>query len=133
MIITSKDYATSLIRATKSKTEKEIKSVINNFVDLLIQNNDMSRTSKILDIFSTLWNKENNIVEAEIIAARKLDQGAIDSLGNFIIKLSGAKKVKIAEKINEDILGGAIIRYEDKIIDKSLKTKIKNLSNSIKE
>lgn len=133
MIITPKDYAMSLFRATKSKTEKEVKSVINNFVDLIIRNNDLSKTSKILDIFSTLWNKENNIVEAEIIAAKKLDRGAINSLENFIIKLSGAKKVKIAEKINEDILGGAIIRYEDKIIDKSLKTKIKNLSNSIRE
>lgn len=132
MKITSKDYALSLMMAVKGKKENEVKNIASKFVDLLIENNDMSKSSKILETFSRLWNKENGVIEADVTIARKLDPASLNSLTNFLSKLSGAKKVKISEKIDENILGGVIVRYDDKVIDKSLKTKIKNLSNAIK-
>lgn len=133
MIIAPKDYALGLLHATKSKDKNEITSVIHNFVDILVQNNDVSKTARILDIFATLWNKENSIVEAEIITAETLNRAEVDSLENFLITLSGAKKVRMTEKIDEDILGGVIIKYGDSIMDKSLRTKIKDLNDFIKE
>lgn len=133
MIIAPKDYALGLLHATKSKDKNEITSVVHNFVDILVQNNDVSKTARILDIFATLWNKENSIVEAEIITAETLNRADVDSLENFLITLSGAKKVRMTEKIDEDILGGVIIKYGDNIMDKSLRTKIKDLNDFIKE
>lgn len=133
MIIAPKDYALGLLHATKSKDKNEITSVIHNFVDILVQNNDVSKTARILDIFATLWNKENSIVEAEIITAEILNRTDVDSLENFLVTLSGAKKVRMTEKIDEDILGGVIIKYGDNIMDKSLRTKIKDLNDFIKE
>ena len=133
MIIAPKDYALGLLHATKSKDENEVTSVIHNFVDVLVQNNDVSKTARILDIFAMLWDKENSIVEAEIVTATTMNREEADSLENFLITLSGAKKVRMVEKIDKDILGGVIIKYGDKIMDKSLRTKIKDLSDFIKE
>lgn len=132
MKVTPKEYAVGIFNSVKGKDENEVKNIVNKFVNLLIKNNDMSKTDKISEIFSFLWNKENKIVESEIVTAKKLDEESIGSLKNFLITQSKAKKIIIKEKIDRNILGGIIVRYDDKILNRSLKTKIENLSNSIK-
>lgn len=130
--ITPKDYAMGLFESIKGKMENEITIVIDNFIATLAKNNDLSKVSKIIDAFSRLWNKESGIVESEIAVAKKLDRDSLNLLKDFLLKLSGAKEAVVKEIIDESILGGAVIRYEDKVFDFSLKTKIKNLNNLIK-
>lgn len=132
MKVTPKEYAIGLFSSTSGKDDNEIKKIVNNFVDLLIKNNDLSQTDKISQIFSSLWNKENGIVESEVTTVKKLDPELLASLKNFLITESKAREVIIRETTDKSILGGVIIKYNDKILDRSLKTKIKNLSNSIK-
>jgi len=132
MKVTPKEYAVGLFNSIYGKDGGEVKNIINKFVNLLIKNNDLSKSGKISEIFSSLWNEAEEVVESEVITAKKLDGESIETLKDFLIKQSYAKKVTIKEKIDRNILGGMIIRYNDKVLDKSLKTKIKNLSNSIK-
>lgn len=132
-MITEKDYALGLLRATRNKEKNEIAPLIDNFVSLLVKNNNLSKVPNILNMFSVQWNRENGIKEAEIITARSSDRLAVDQARVFLQGLPGAEKVTIVEKIDEGILGGIIIKYEDKVIDKSMRRKIKNLNNAIKE
>lgn len=132
MKITPKDYATSLLQAIKGKKDGEADIIVGRFVDVLAKNNDLSKESKIIDYFSFLWNKENKIVESEITTARIIDAGLRNSLKDLLIKISRAEKVEMIEKVDKDILGGVIIKYDDRVLDGSLKTKVKNLNNAIK-
>jgi len=132
MKITPKEYATGLFYSISGKNDDEIKNIVNNFVNLLIINNDVSKADKVSQVFSSLWNKENKIVESEVTTSNKLDAESQESLKKFLIKESKAKEVIIKENIDKNILGGMIIKYNDKILDRSLKTKIKNLNNFIK-
>jgi len=132
MKVLPKEYAIGLIESIKGKNDNEIKKITDNFVDLLIKNNDLSKSENISRIFSSLWNKENKIVESEIITAKKIDGDSLASLKNFLTNKTGAKKITINERIDKNIIGGTIIKYNDKVLDKSLKTKIKKLSDSIK-
>ncbi|PIR57645.1 MAG: ATP synthase F1 subunit delta [Parcubacteria group bacterium CG10_big_fil_rev_8_21_14_0_10_38_31] len=132
MKITPKEYATGLFYSISGKNDDEIKNIVNNFVNLLIINNDVSKADKVSQVFSSLWNKENKIVESEVTTSNKLDAESQESLKKFLIKESKAKEVIIKENIDKSILGGMIIKYNDKILDRSLKTKIKNLNNFIK-
>lgn len=132
MKVTPKRYAIGLFNSIADKDGNEIKNIVNNFVSLLIENNDLSKAGKISEIFSSLWNKKNKIIESEIVTAKKLDEKSLASLKNFLINQSKAEEIIIKEKIDKNILGGVIIKYDDKILDKSLKTKIRNLKKSIK-
>ena len=67
------------------------------------------------------------MVEAEVISANVLDEETAEELKKYIADASGKKKVEINNKIDKKILGGAVIKYEDKIIDGSLKTRISEL------
>jgi len=127
MKITNKKYAQALFESVQNKTEKEINIILKNFIELLIKKNALSKIYKIIDEFDNFWDKENKIIKAIITTAQELDKPTLQSLEDYIKKLSGAKKLNIETEINKNLVSGTIIKYGDRILDNSLKTKINNL------
>ena len=86
---------------------------------------------KIIEAFSVIWNKEKGIVEAEVLSANELSKDVVKLLNGYITKLSGAREVVIREKVEKNLLGGVVIKYGDRVVDRSLKTKISDLKNNM--
>ena len=128
MKITQKQYGEALYQAVHDKSDSEVKAVLKNFFQILIQNNDLSKADGIIKEFKKIWNKEHGIIEAEVIGAKKLDNKIIELLNDYIIKLSGAKRINLEQKIDKNILGGAVIKYEDKVMDGSLRRRLNELN-----
>ena len=131
MKITPKQYATALYDLVKDKKSGEVKKVIEDFVRVLILNNDISKTEKIINEFSIMWNKVEGVVDAEIVSASDLGKQIVKLLNDYIFKLTGAKKIEMKENIDKNILGGIVVKYGDKVIDGSLKTRIYELKNKM--
>ncbi|MCK5320860.1 ATP synthase F1 subunit delta [Candidatus Parcubacteria bacterium] len=131
MKITAKQYAESLYQVVKDKNNSQIKDVINNFFSILTQNNDITKAEKIAKEFKKIWNTEQGIIEAEVVSAKELDNKIIKLLNNYITESSGAEKVILNQKINKNILGGVIIKFEDKILDGSLRMKLEELKREM--
>ena len=133
MKISPKQYALSLYESVKDKSEKEIKQIVGDFVKILIAGGNISKFEKIIAEFNAIWNREQGIVEAEIISANGLDEETRELLEKYIGKLSGAKKVETIEKQDKSLLGGVVLKYGDKILDGSLKAKLNLLKNDMKK
>ena len=127
MKLTNKKYAQALFESTNGKDEKEINVILKNFIDLLIKKNALAKIDKIIEEFDAIWNKENKIVKGAITTAQEIDKSTPQSLEDYIKKLSGAEKLEVENKINKDLISGTIIKYGDRILDNSLKTRINNL------
>lgn len=131
MKIDYKQYARVLYELTQGKNEKEIKEMVKKFTELLLKNNDAALTGKISEYYSKIYNEYEGRLEANICTVNKLDKDMAEAVKKYLEKISGAKKIVISEKLDEKILGGIIIRYGDKIIDGSLKTKLSELKNQL--
>ena len=131
MKIFAKQYAQSLHETVVDKSNNQIKDAINNFFDILVQNNDITKAEEIVKEFEKIWNMEHGIIEAEVVSAKELDNNIVKLLNNYIIELSGAEKVILNQKINKDILGGVIIKFEDKILDGSLRARLGELKREM--
>ncbi len=131
MKISSKQYAESLYQVVQEKKDSEIKVVIENFVKVLQSNSDINKLEKIAGQFCKIWDKEHSIIEAEVVSAKELGKEIIELLNSYIAKLSGAEKVILNQKINKDILGGVVIKYEDKILDGSLRNSLSGLRSEM--
>lgn len=127
MRITPRQYAEALYQAVQDKKDSEVKSAIKNFAGIISENNDLKKVNKIIEQFSKLWNKEKRIVEVEIASARELDKKIIFLIDSHIAGLLKAKEIIINQKIDKNLLGGVVIRYGDKVLDASLKTKLEEL------
>jgi F-type H+-transporting ATPase subunit delta len=131
MKIVAKQYAQALFSEIKDQAEKDISGIINNFVEILKKDNCLSQMEKIIFYFNDLWKKEYSLVEAEINTARKISSELKQDLVDYLTKISQAKKINIAEKENDKLIGGFVVKYNDKIIDASVKNKINKFKNSL--
>lgn len=131
MKINSKQYAQALYESVKDKDKKEIETAIQNFVRILGISGKISQADKIVKEFLALWNREAGIVEAEVQGAKVFDKSILDSLNGFIKNISNAQTVDIKTKEDRTLLGGVIIKYQDKIFDGSLRTKLSALKEEM--
>ena len=80
----------------------------------------------IASSFIALYKVHNKIETATVITAVPLDEALRAEVINFI-KKHGDDNVELTEKVDEKIIGGAIIRMGDKQLDASVSNAISEL------
>jgi len=133
MRATPKQYAKGFFEATREASESQLKKIISNFAEVLVKNNETAKIERIIRYFNSFWNKDKGIVEAEVVSRYKLDAKTIASLQEYIKKYSGQEKVVMSQKQDKSVMGGIIIKYGDKILDGSLRTKLLELRSALEK
>jgi F-type H+-transporting ATPase subunit delta len=126
MKISAKKYALALYQSLTEKNEKEAKEIITKFVKILSDNYHLAKGKKIVYYLEQLYKKDGVDLELECLSARSLNSDLVQKLTKHF------KATKTKEETNKDLLGGIILRYQDKIIDASLKTRLNNLNKHLK-
>ncbi len=131
MKITTKKYAQALLEAVDGKSEKEAKLIIARLLKIMAKDNELKSVDALIENFVKLWNKKNNISIIEVITVEKMPPSSKKIIKEYITQKLKAKEVELNEKIDKNILGGVIIREEDKIFDGSLKTRLYDFKEQI--
>ena len=127
MKITPKQYAISLYESTIKIDKIQAEQRIENFVEILKKNNDLSLADKIIEQYYKYYRDQRNISKIEVTSAEKLNP---ELLNKIIQKFQ--KQIEIKEIVDESLIGGIILRVDDNLlIDGSVKKKLKNLKKSI--
>ena len=129
MKVKSKQYAQTLFELTQGKSESEIDALVLKFVDNLKRNGDFKKSDDVLKDFVKIYNRENGIVEAKVLSARKLSEDQLKEIEKFIIEKYSAKEVVLDSEIDENILGGVSVRVDDEVTDFSVSGQLKRLKS----
>lgn len=100
------------------------------FIELITKNRRESLLAEIAEAFEDQLNELKGIVPVKIITATKLD----DNLRSEIVKKIEANvkgTPKIVEEVNPEIIGGFIIRIDDKQFDASVLQQLNNLKQRL--
>lgn len=116
---------------TEGKNRKEIERVLENLVQTLVANRDTGKAEEIIEQFQEIWNKKNQIVEAQAVTSTSVDKETLEIIKSYIEEATQAKEIMLDHDIDENILGGVIMRYNDKVIDASLANQVKQLKNKL--
>lgn len=105
---------------------------IKNFLHLLVQKKREKQLEGIFESWREMYNSYKKIMPVEVISASKLSDEQMEKLkSNLATKL---KREPIINMIIEPrLLGGIIVKYQDKIIDGSVLKQVKQLTASIKD
>ena len=131
MKVTTKQYATALFELVQDKKDKDLELVLSNFIKLLIERNDHFKINRIILEFETLWHKQHSIVKLEVESARKLSEELLDDLVKKIKELTKSSEIILSQAINKDLIAGAVLKYNDTILDLSLRTRLRKLKESL--
>lgn len=123
---TTVQYARGLYEATKGLSGKDLNSVLARFAEILYKEHQIKKTNRIITEFTRYAKKQQGVQELKVVSARKLGHETIKHLQ----KIFGAKS-EIEESIDETLLGGVVVKTDDKIFDASLKRQLLRLKNSL--
>jgi len=129
--ISPKKYALLLYNLTAGQKPGVIDAAIKKFIKLISKNRQLGLCPQIIDEFEKLWNSEQKILKIQLTTARELNQ---DNLKEIITKLEKKlnKKIEIYAEVDPDLIGGAVLNFNDFLIDASIKKQLSLIAERTK-
>ncbi len=103
----------------------KIGSISLNFIGIIAKRDREDVIPEIAAAFVNLYKEHQGIVSAEVISAVPLDDELRSKVNTFVKRFSD--KVELKEVVDEDIIGGIIIRVGDRQYDDSILKRINEL------
>ncbi|PWB38487.1 MAG: ATP synthase F1 subunit delta [Parcubacteria group bacterium] len=125
-----KILARSIYLASQNKTHRDLETVAANFSGYLKKHHLEKLIPEILTELENIYLAEQGIVAAQVSSTQKLSDTTLKHIETLLHSRSG-KKVQIKSVLDQELLGGVSIRYNDKIIDLSLKNQLHNLTKQL--
>ena len=101
-----------------------------NFVRLLAENNRMKLLADISGIYEELRAEAEGEIEANVVSAFELTDEQRDKIAAGLAKRLD-RKVRIVSTVDKDLIGGAIIRAGDLVIDGSVKGRLEKMTHAV--
>jgi F-type H+-transporting ATPase subunit delta len=101
-----------------------------NFFRLLLENRRVAVLPEIADQFEALKAQTENMVDVVVTSASPITDKQKDSIGKALRERLG-RDVSIETEIDENLIGGAVIKAGDVVIDGSLRARLEGLANAL--
>lgn len=118
-------------QAAISKICSSYNPITLSFFNLVSSKNRTYLMETIAHEYIVLNNEDNGIVSAKIVSSVELTKEHEAQIVSYIKKNSGAKEINLEKVVDEDIIGGVIIRFGDYLLDNSISTQINNLKKEL--
>ena len=99
-----------------------------NFLKLLLEYRRVSVLPEIADHFDALKAEVENTIDVIVTSAAPLSAAQQKTIAKALTDRLG-REVNLKTEINEDLIGGAVIRAGDVVIDGSLRSRLEGLAN----
>jgi F-type H+-transporting ATPase subunit delta len=101
-----------------------------NFLDLLIEKNRMTEIFRIWRQFEQLWKQEKKLIDVTVTSAVELDPAVVEKIGEEIERQTG-RKVELASRVDDGILGGIVLQVGNMVLDASIRSRLEKLRKSV--
>ncbi len=120
------------VRALGSVLSKAaVSDLTKNFFNVVSRNRRLFSAPEMARAFQALAAKSRGEVTAQVSSAHPLTDAQAAEL-KAVLKATVGKDVKLATKVDPSLIGGLIVKLGSRMVDSSLKTKLSNLSLSLK-
>ena len=101
-----------------------------NLLKLLIEYDRLAALPEISAHFEALKDEAENTVDVVVTSANPLGAGQLEAMTKALRARLG-RNVNIATEINENLIGGAVIKAGDVVIDGSLRARLDGLATAL--
>lgn len=132
----------SLLQSPVVKTEKKkdilkkifegnISDLSLKFILMLASHKREAAMEHILQSFIAQYNEKNNIASVQLTTATEISDALRKQLLEKIKETYNFSSVTLEEHIDEDLIGGMLIRIGDKQLDESIRRKLKDVHQEL--
>lgn len=110
----TKQIAEVYVKAVEGKSGKALEVIAEGFIHLLHQERLLDRFHDIVDAINDVWRERYGVGTVQIQTAYPLPNNVREKIESIT---AGAS---LKENVNTDLIGGAKIRIDDRVIDGSV-------------
>jgi F-type H+-transporting ATPase subunit delta len=114
----------------RSVYSENVNPITTGLFNLVVENNREVILKSIFRNFSALYKQHKGIKTVTLYTAFKMDDNYLESIREFL-----AKELKTTIELNmilkEDLLGGFILKVDDRMVDASIAGKLKRVRNQL--
>ena len=123
-----------IAKAAKKKIVKDvlgeqISTSTLKFLLLLIDRNRIALVDGVAQRYLELSYKQESIEIAKVISSIQLSPQQQQNLAEKLKAITGAKQIKLALKVDANLIGGFTVEIGSKLIDTSIRGQLKQISN----
>ncbi len=103
---------------------------VTNFFYVVIDHRRLGLLDEMIEAYRGLLDEQAGIARVEVSSARPMDAPARNALVDRFGRVTG-KRVVATFDVDEDLLGGAVVRHESTVYDGSLRAQLKSLDRAL--
>lgn len=120
-------------RALEAVLERaELADLTAKFLSLITRNRRLFAVRDMIRAFRALLARHRGEVTAEVASATALSDAQMTAL-NSALRSAVGQDVQIESQVDENLLGGLVVKVGSRMIDNSLRTKLNNLKIAMRE
>jgi len=112
--------------------EGKIQKLTLRFLELIVQKNRVAFLEVVCNSFEEIYKEFKNIMPVTLTTAYKADKKVIDAI---LAKLKDVthKQLEVTEKVDNNLIGGFKLDFEDFQYDDSIKVQLKRMANQFSD
>ncbi|KAI6183052.1 ATP synthase subunit O, mitochondrial [Aphelenchoides bicaudatus] len=139
---TNKTFAAFVKNPTLNRIKKQtaLKEVLKSagvsndsqqFFGVLAENGRLGLLGEVIKSFEEIVSANRGDLTVQVVSAEELNSSSKKQIADALGK--GSKKVSITYEVRPNILGGLIVQIGDKLLDMSIASRVKKLTQTVKE
>ncbi|MEQ9558403.1 MAG: F0F1 ATP synthase subunit delta, partial [Rhodospirillales bacterium] len=112
-------------------TQAGISELTKHFVGVVAQNRRLFALTTMIKQFQGILAQHRGEMTAEVVSAQALSDKQRQAIEDGLKKAMGTK-VAVDARVDEDLLGGLVVKIGSRMIDSSIKTKLQQLRLSMR-
>jgi len=106
--------------------EGRVAHVVTLFIDLLLRKHRLRELEVIIHAFEAIVEKQQGIQRAQVVSAVPLSKDELARL-HAELERRTKSKIRLTEAVDHDLIGGALVRIGDRVIDRSARTLLEQI------
>lgn len=105
---------------TKQIFQGKLSPITMSFIDILMRKNRESFLPEIIDAFLKQYNQHKHITEVKVTTAQPVSPEVQKEILERLRSQAGLQEIELTTAIDESLIGGYVLQWEDKLIDTSI-------------
>jgi F-type H+-transporting ATPase subunit delta len=108
----------------------QVSEVTYKFMEVIVRKNRSNLLYEIMKMFNTKYKEYKHISDAIFYTATESTQESKDAVVKMLSEATG-ETINLESIVDEEILGGFMIRYHDRLLDASVASKLRDLRKEL--
>jgi F-type H+-transporting ATPase subunit delta len=118
-------------KAIMLKLINETDKSTQDFILLLIDKKREEELPYIASQFISSYNQMKGISQATVVSAVPLSDKNLSQMQSYVEQLLNQSDIQLQNEVDPRIIGGVIVKYEDKLLDKSVSKELREIRKQL--